>query len=112
MEILTDNQGDAWRITGNPTQVQVERRPALTQADVDKGLTLEDKPFRAVSYHNRLDHAMAWMLDQILRMELDETEAEDFVGLVGAWKRKIENVANYWRESITSTTYGRSFTEA
>lgn len=115
MEILTDNEGTSWRLTGTPNQVTVERRPPLTQDEVAKGLTIADKAWRAASYHNRMDHAMSWLLDQILRMELDEAEAGQFVALVSGWKAKLESVGEYWRKSLaatTTSTYQRSFTEA
>ena len=103
MEILTDNEGTSWRLTGTPNQVTVERRPPLTQDEVAKGLTIADKAWRAASYHNRMDHAMSWLLDQILRMELDEAEAGQFVALVSGWKAKLETWLTELRPALVDS---------
>ncbi len=98
MEVLTDLEGANWFIRGDASQVTVLRQaPSAPGKEADK--------FRAVSYHNRLDQAMAWLLDQFLRQELEETPAEEFLSRIDSWKRRLEGVAEYWRQSVKSTVY-------
>ncbi len=98
MEVLIDSEGASWCIRGDAVQISVLRRaPTQEGKEPDK--------YRAVSFHNRLDQAMAWILDQFLRQELEGTQPEEFLQRIESWKQRLESVAEYWRQSIKSSVY-------
>ena len=98
MEVMIDDTGAAWRIDGNTEQVTILRRAPVEDA------TKEPK-WRAVSYHNRLDQALSWLLDHFLRTELAANQPDEFLDKISAWKRRLEAVSEYWRQSVSRTVY-------
>lgn len=98
MDILIDKEGYQWRLRGDSSQVTVERRaPDAKQSaeNPDSWLTQ--------SYHNRIDHALSWLLDQLVRMELEDVEAGDFVALVDSMRASIDRSASVWRSQIVGS---------
>jgi hypothetical protein len=95
MDILIDNEGYQWRIRGDSTQVTVERR----SPDAKKSADHPDS-WLTQSYHNRIDHALSWLLDQLVRIELEGSQADDFVALVSSMREAIDRSASVWRSQI------------
>lgn len=99
MEIYTDSSGTQWRLSGSEESVRVYKRAAVTEKEASEGKTLAEKHWVAVSYHNRIEHALTWLLDQILRDHLEGPNAE-LIEKISHLKLKLQGVAEYWRESL------------
>ena len=98
MEILTDQEGVAWRIEGDVQQVTVLRRAKRQEGK-------EEPRWRAVSYHNSLSNALTWLMDQMLRGDLETCSPERFMERISSWKSRLEGVAEYWRQSIKASVH-------
>jgi len=100
MEIYTDSTGTQWRFSGNEESVKVYKKSALTEKEAQEGKTLDDKLWVAVSYHNRIEHALVWLLDRVLRPELGNATDDALVERITRLQTKLQGVAEYWRESL------------
>ena len=105
MELLTDDCGNDWRVTGDSWQVTVQKRAPLTEKEQAEGVLLEDKMWRPVSYHGRLDHALTWLLDYFVREGLEDLKMDQLHTFAEEWRQKIQHVAEYWRQSIKKSVY-------
>jgi len=95
MDILIDSDGYQWRMRGDSTQVSVERRAPNAKKPTD-----DPASWVIQSYHNRIEHGLSWLLDHLVRTELDAVEMQDFVALVEGMKRALEKPAAAWRREI------------